>query len=167
MLPDAPPGWEALQKRAREAKTSEEFSGIIAEINALLDRHEASSAREPVTVAGRNARHGDHICVFYKSSESLLDFLVTYYAEGVMKGEYCFGAQKPEVREVLLSRLRSVGKEVKAAVDRGAVEILELEKVYFADKSFRPLAMMEMLDRTKENIKSRGFTGLRTAGDMT
>lgn len=43
MFPEAPPGWIALQHRAHRAKTSEELSRIIDEMNQLLTEYEAAA----------------------------------------------------------------------------------------------------------------------------
>jgi hypothetical protein len=42
MFPDSPPGWLMLQQRAQRAKTSEELSRIIDEMNELLTEYEAA-----------------------------------------------------------------------------------------------------------------------------
>lgn len=43
MLPDPPPGWSELQKRAREAQTAQELSAIIDEMNRLLSNYEKAT----------------------------------------------------------------------------------------------------------------------------
>jgi len=45
MFPEAPPGWLILQQRAQQAKTTQELSRIIDEMNRLLSQYEAVSHR--------------------------------------------------------------------------------------------------------------------------
>jgi len=42
-LPDPPPGWLALQEKARTAKDAKELSAIIDEMNALLSTYEKAA----------------------------------------------------------------------------------------------------------------------------
>ena len=43
MLPDPPLGWIELQERAKRAKTPEELSAIINEMNQLLAKYEKAA----------------------------------------------------------------------------------------------------------------------------
>jgi hypothetical protein len=44
---DAPPGWDALQELARNAKTPEELNRIIDQMNALLRECEQREKEKP------------------------------------------------------------------------------------------------------------------------
>ena len=43
MLPDPPPGWSALQQRARQAKSAKELAALIDEMNLLLTECEKAA----------------------------------------------------------------------------------------------------------------------------
>ena len=43
MLPNPPPGWLALQKRAKEAKDPRELAAMIEEMNELLRQYEKAA----------------------------------------------------------------------------------------------------------------------------
>ncbi len=43
MLPDPPPGWTALQARAKRAKDPRELAAIIDEMNRLLTEYEKAA----------------------------------------------------------------------------------------------------------------------------
>jgi hypothetical protein len=64
MLPNPPPGWEKLQKKAREAKDAKELSTIIDEMNRLLSTLEKSAgledAEEESTSKDDPDRPGNH-----------------------------------------------------------------------------------------------------------
>ncbi|MFZ3264449.1 MAG: hypothetical protein WA172_10650 [Terriglobales bacterium] len=43
MLPDPPPGWTALQERAKQAKDPRQLAAIIDEMNRLLTEYEKAA----------------------------------------------------------------------------------------------------------------------------
>jgi hypothetical protein len=43
MLDDPPPGWTALQERAKQAKNARELAAIIDEMNRLLSEYEKAA----------------------------------------------------------------------------------------------------------------------------
>jgi DcmR-like sensory protein len=50
---------------------------------------------------------------------------------------------------------------------RGALELHTEDEAYFPNKCFEPAEMMEMLTRSMNEATDRGFTGLRTAGELS
>lgn len=111
--------------------------------------------------------HGHHTCVFYRTDDELLEFLVPYFAKGLRKGEYCFGAQKPHIRERLFTGLRWFGIDTKEYIRRGAFDIHTDEEVYFSHNKFDPGAMIDMLLCAMDEALAKGFTALRSAGELT
>src|SRR5258708_2654462 len=87
-------------------------------------------------------KHGDHACIFYRSDDSLMEILVPYVAEGLNKGERCFGAQKPHILKRLFYDLRYLGIDVDREIKRGALEFHTEQDVYFPRGIFEPAVMM-------------------------
>jgi MEDS: MEthanogen/methylotroph, DcmR Sensory domain len=112
-------------------------------------------------------KHGDHICVFYRRQQDLLEILTPYIAQGILKGERCFCAQKPEVLKQLVYDLRFLGIDTDREIARGALDLHTEDETYFPKKRFEPAAMMEMLTRSIAESFERGFTAFRTAGEMS
>jgi DcmR-like sensory protein len=111
-------------------------------------------------------RHGNHICLFYRSEDSLMEVLTPYIAEGILRGERCFCAQKPEVLKRLLYDLRFIGIDTDREIQQGALDLHTEDETYFVNRRFEPQAMIDMLMRTIEEAREQGFAGLRTAGEM-
>src|SRR5581483_11719862 len=111
-------------------------------------------------------KHGDHICVFYRTSESLREVLVPYIAEGLRRGERCFCAQTPEICKQLVFDLRFLGVDTDSAIRRGALEIHTVDEVYFPNRKFEPNVMMDLLLHSMEDAWRQGFSALRTAGEL-
>jgi hypothetical protein len=112
-------------------------------------------------------RHGNHTCVFYRSEDSLLEVLTPYIAEGLNRGERCFSAQKPHVGKRLLLELRSLGLNTDDLMRSGALEIHNVDEVYFPDGKFQSRAMIDMLMRSLHESLQLGFPAFRTAGDAS
>ena len=112
-------------------------------------------------------KHGDHICVFYRSQDALMEVLTPYIAQGLLKRERCFCAQRPETLKRLSYDLRFLGVDVDREVARGALELHTVEETYQLDTGFEPSAMMEMLTTAIAAASAQGFSALRTAGEMS
>jgi hypothetical protein len=110
---------------------------------------------------------GDHICIFYRDADTLIEMLIPYLLDGLRKGERCFCAQKPEMISRLRIALEARGVDTHREVRRGALEIHSEDEVYFPNGKFEPAAMMEMLERSIEDSLRQGYSGFRTAGEMS
>ena len=112
-------------------------------------------------------KRGDHICLFYRDERMLVQTLAAYLAAGLNKGERCFCAQKPHLIPRIFAALESLGIDAGAQASKGALEIHTEDEVYFPDGRFEPHIMIEMLERSIEEAIAAGFTGFRTAGEMS
>jgi MEDS: MEthanogen/methylotroph, DcmR Sensory domain len=112
-------------------------------------------------------QHGDHICVFYRHDEALLEVLIPYVVEGLRKGERCFCVQSRAVEHRLVTELAAIGFNVEHEIHRGSLQLHSEEQVYFQDGVFDPQRMIDLLsDATEETLRA-GFTGFRSAGDLS
>jgi hypothetical protein len=112
-------------------------------------------------------RHGDHICVFYRTETALLEILTPYIAEGLRKGERCFCVQSNEVIRRLTLDLQFIGVNVEREVARGALQFYTENEIYFEGGSFDGNAMIRRLMHSTDEAVKAGFTGFRTAGELT
>jgi hypothetical protein len=112
-------------------------------------------------------KRGDHICLFYRDEGMLVQTLAAYLAAGLRNGERCFCAQKPHMIPRIYQALELLGVDTKIEISRGALEIHTEDEVYFSDGRFEPHVMMEMLERSIKEAAVQGFTGFRTAGEMS
>ncbi len=112
-------------------------------------------------------KRGDHICLFYRDERMLVQTLAAYLAAGLNKGERCFCAQKPHLIPRIFAALESLGIDAGAQASKGALEIHTEDEVYFPGGRFEPQTMIEMLEHSIEEAIAAGFTGFRTAGEMS
>lgn len=111
--------------------------------------------------------NGDHACVFYRSTDELMQVLNPYIADGLRRGERCFCAQKPEILKRLVYDLRFLGIDPEKEMDRGSLELRSEDDTYFPDGRFQPEAMMEMLVRSIREAHNLGFESFRSAGELS
>lgn len=112
-------------------------------------------------------KHGDHACIFYRSEDKLLELLTPYFAEGLRKGECCFGVQRSRTIKRLFNDLRFLGIEPDDEMERGALVMHTDDTGYLTNGKFEPDRMMEMLLNTISDCVKRGFSGFRSAGDLS
>lgn len=112
-------------------------------------------------------KRGDHICLFYRDEKMLVQTLAAYLAAGLNKGERCFCAQKPHLIPRILKALELLDVNVDGCVASGALEIHTEDEVYFPEGKFEPQIMIDMLERSIQEAVAAGFTGFRTAGEMS
>ena len=112
-------------------------------------------------------KRGDHICIFYRSEPFLLQNLVPYLASGLRQGERCFCVQKPHLLPLILAALAALGFDPEHELRRGALDLHRDEEFYFSGGRFAPQALMDALERSIDEAIAKGFTGTRTAGELT
>ncbi len=112
-------------------------------------------------------KHGDHTCVFYRNPDTLREVLTPYVADGLRRNERCFCAQTPDICKRLIYDLQFLGIDTDGAIRRGALEVHTCDEVYFPNRKFEPAAMMELLLSSMEDAANRGYSALRTAGELS
>jgi hypothetical protein len=111
--------------------------------------------------------HGDHICVFYRTETALLEILTPYIAEGLRKNERCFCVQSNEVIRRLTLDLQFIGINVEREISRGSLQFYTENEIYFAGGAFDGEGMIRRLMRSIEEALKAGFSGFRSAGELT
>jgi hypothetical protein len=112
-------------------------------------------------------KHGDHVCLSYHSERYLLDFLTQYVVEGLDQGERCFCVQKPHILKLLQQDLEALGINTAEEQKKGSLELRTEQEVYYPSGNFDPAVMMNLLVRSLDESLKNGFTGFRTAGDLS
>jgi hypothetical protein len=93
-------------------------------------------------------KHGDHVCIFHRSEDALMEVLTPHFAEGLRKGERCFGVQISRAIKRLFNELRFLGIEPDDEVARGALILRTDDTGYFRDGKFEPERLGTICGRT-------------------
>ncbi len=109
---------------------------------------------------------GTHLCLFYKSIAELRQLLTPYFQAGLGDGECCVWITGPSVTEgEALESLQRSMPDAGHYVETGQLEILPYTQWYVKDGKFRPDAVLTAWLTKLHHATSRGFAGLRVAGD--
>ncbi|TMI93924.1 MAG: cyclic nucleotide-binding domain-containing protein [Bacillati bacterium ANGP1] len=109
---------------------------------------------------------GDHLIFIYEDPAELTAFAVPFINGGLAGGERClYVVDDPELPEIT-EALAAGGVDVDRESRRGALVFMNGEE-YAGPPPFDPLRLVELLRRRVTEAGSRGFTGLRIAGQMT
>lgn len=112
-------------------------------------------------------KHGDHICIFYRDEPSLIQTLAHYLAAGLGRHERCFCVQKQHIIPQILQSLRALGVNADLQIQLGALDLHTDDEFYFSSGRFEPQALMDSLEQSTQDALALGFTGLRTAGELS
>jgi hypothetical protein len=112
-------------------------------------------------------KHGDHICVFYRSEDALMETLTPHFAEGLRRGERCFGVQKSRTLKRLFDDLRFLGIDPEKEVKRGSLVLHTDDTGYLTNGKFEPEKMIDLLLKAIDDCVKDGYSGFRSAGDLT
>lgn len=112
-------------------------------------------------------KRGDHICIFYRDETALVHTLAHYLASGIRRNERCFCVQKQGIIPRLLRELESLGINTAHEAQRGALDVHTINEFYGSSADFKPHALMDSLEKSVEEAVARGFSGMRTAGELS
>jgi hypothetical protein len=112
------------------------------------------------------AASGGHACFLYESAEERLSLLAKYFQEGLANNELCVLAV-PEKTEAIVQKFKNIGFDPTESIKDGALCIFEMEDTYVPNGKFIAEYMIQNVTHFIEDAKSRGYNGLRTAGEMS
>ena len=101
----------------------------------------------------------------YESRQERLQTLAEYFGEGLAKGELCVFVT-PDTSKKVIKDFRSTGLNIAKAVQNGDLRIFEMLKTYLPHGKFVADFMLLNVANFIMEAKAKGFTGLRTAGEM-
>jgi CRP/FNR family transcriptional regulator len=109
---------------------------------------------------------GDHIIFIYEDTPELTAFAVSFIEEGLARGERCLYVIEDQDLPEITEALAAGGVDVDRESQRGALVFLNAEE-YAGPPPFDPLRLIEVIRRRMAEASSRGFAGMRIAGQMT
>lgn len=109
---------------------------------------------------------GSHFCQFYSDEQDLIETLVPYFEAGLRGNEACFWIASGKLAaEKAESLMIDAVPDFKKYIARRQIQIVSTEDSYTKGGAFGIDAMLQgWLDLTEE-MRARGFAGLRATGD--
>lgn len=107
-----------------------------------------------------------HAFFLYSSTEERLSLIAEYFQQGLANNELCIFVTPETPRQAIESFAR-VGLDVGEAVAQGSLRIFEMNETYLPDGHFVSDYMLNNVSNFMEDAKAQGYSGLRTAGEMS
>jgi CRP/FNR family transcriptional regulator, nitrogen oxide reductase regulator len=109
---------------------------------------------------------GDHVVFIYENDPQLTSFVIPFVKEGLARGERCLYVVDDLERTQITEALVAGGVDVTREHERGALALMNAEQ-FAGPPPFDPVRLIELIRARMTEASSRGFTGLRIAGQMT
>jgi DNA-binding CsgD family transcriptional regulator len=109
---------------------------------------------------------GSHVCVFYESSDDLLDTVIPFLKTGLESNEYCLWAlSEPLTMRDARTVLRRRVADVERHLDAGQLEIVSARDWYLPEGRFDPRRVTDAWEAKLREALAKGFDGLRVSGN--
>jgi DNA-binding CsgD family transcriptional regulator len=108
---------------------------------------------------------GTHFCLFYETTEDLLDILVPYFKAGLEREEFCLWiAPESLTKDEALGAMRRVLPDLDRYLAAGSIELAAYDEWYLEGDTFAPNRVIERFSDKSRQVKSRGYAGMRVNG---
>jgi hypothetical protein len=108
--------------------------------------------------------HG-HVLFMYKNRQERLRTLAGYFGDGLAEGELCIFVT-PDPPEKVIKDFLSVEFDASEAVENGSLRIFEMAETYLPHGKFVADYMLLNVANFITEARTKGYTGIRTAGEM-
>ncbi len=109
---------------------------------------------------------GSHVCVFYQSSDDLLDTVIPFLKTGLESNEYCMWAlSEPLTMQDARTALRRRIPDFDRHVDDGRVEVVPGRDWYLGRGQVDLRRVIDAWEVKMRSALERGFDGLRVSGN--
>lgn len=109
--------------------------------------------------------HG-HAAFLYNTSEEQLELVAKYFKDGLANNELCIFVTS-DVPDEVASKFMELDFDVYEPIQSGALRIFEMNDTYLPDGRFGANYMLANVSNFIAEAKSLGYSGLRTAGEMS
>lgn len=142
---------------------------------SALPRHESRSAEPDATdpalretgipVIG-SMPWGTHVCVFYETTEDLLETAVSYFEAGLRSNEFCVWAiSHPITETVAKDTLRLAVPDLDRHLTAGHIEIVQGTEWYLNNGQFDLDRLVSGWDEKLRGALASGYDGMRASGN--
>jgi DNA-binding CsgD family transcriptional regulator len=142
---------------------------------SALARHESRSAgpnaadpalRETGIPVMGSMPWGTHVCVFYETTEDLLETAVSYFEAGLRSNEFCVWAIADPITETLAKdALRLAVPDLDRHLTAGDIEIVQGTEWYLNKGQFDLNRLVSGWNEKLCSALDRGYDGMRASGN--
>lgn len=114
----------------------------------------------------KNMKATDHAILLYADPKDKRDVLFTYLRAGLEKGEAAAYVAGQETPEKIRQHMRESGIDLERYEKNGALRVVGYRDWYVIDGKFDVSRTIGLWNKLLVELKTRGFKGLRVAGEM-
>jgi PAS domain S-box-containing protein len=108
---------------------------------------------------------GTHGCLFYETTQDLLDTLVPYFKAGLEHHEFCLWIlHEPLTEEEARRALRQAVPDLDRHLVERSIEILPYDAWYLTEGAFDFHSIIQSLQEKLAQALARGYAGMRASG---
>lgn len=111
--------------------------------------------------------YGDHSCILYNTVEQQMRVAIPFFRKGFEQGDHCLYVVNEQSIEDVQSRFEEAGIDVEARKQCGALSFESAEDTFLRSGSFSVEEMLDFVDDHIDSIGEDGFSGFRSAGEMS
>jgi signal transduction histidine kinase len=128
----------------------------------------ALDTQTAIDAVGDMVSWGGHFCLFYETSEDLLDALVPYCKLGLEQKEYCLWVvAEPLTIEQAGNALKKVVPNFDQYLAASNIEIISANDLFLQGGTFDDKRVAAAIHEKLSQISARGYPGLRVTGDTS
>lgn len=114
----------------------------------------------------RQMKQRDHVIMFYSKREDKREVLFTHLKAGLDQGEAAAYVASEENPDEIRQAMRRFGMDVDRLERSGALRVIDYKNWYIIRGKLSIPKTMELWKRLYDESMSKGFKGLRVAGEM-
>jgi hypothetical protein len=110
---------------------------------------------------------GDHVCGIYSTTQEFAREVASFLAEGLRNDERCWYVGAEDEMESVRAALGTLGLDVPATTERGALQLISGDGAYVVHGTFNPEATIQVFNDAIEQAYTDGCTGFRAAAEKS
>jgi len=151
---------EIRRSRSRKAKLER-----VSSVSKRKKAGEKTLRKTGIDILG-DVPWGTHFCLFYHTSQDLIDILVPYFKAGLESNEFCMWVtSEPLNSEDAKRLLKQAVKDLDGYIKKGQIEILDYSNWYTKTGVFEADKVLQGWVQKHDQAIKNGFDGLRLTGN--
>src|ERR1700688_2360332 len=128
----------------------------------------AETRKATIDVVGDVAAWGAHFCLFYETTQDLLDTLISYCKSGLEREEYCLWiVAEPLTIDDARAALKNAGPDLDRYFADSRLEIVPARDWFLQGGAFDGKRLTASWYEKLASLSARGYPGMRITGDTT
>jgi DNA-binding CsgD family transcriptional regulator len=108
---------------------------------------------------------GTHLCMFFQTTEDVLEALTPFFKTGLEDGEYCIWVVSGKLtKERAIAALRQAMPDLDRYLAKGSLDIIPADKWYLQGGRLDQQRVIRGWHQRLRQAEARGYTGLRGGG---